>query len=534
MKSYKKCPKTGLSVSVFLIGLLISILAVPMAQADTSTQKQKEQKMPMSNKPTLAEAQESLQSGAEKARTDPDRPLYHFLPQSRYMNDPNGPVYHKGWYHMFYQLNPFWDLGGGLSCWGHARSKDMVRWEHLPIALFPSFEKGENHCFSGSCTTDEQGRPVILYTSVHKDEYDDAEQWAATSDDEMVTWKKLAANPVMSEAIHGRDKIRHWRDPFAFKHEGRTYVVIGGSLWRGAEPHGVVLLYRATKPDLSAWEYLGVVHEYADPRNYISEVPNLFPLGNKWVLISNPMAQKCIIGQMNFKTFKFEPESEAALTWGDYNIRVAQLDPDPNRIIMWGFIQDFVAQHKEKRGWTNCMALPRVVSMRPDGALSIAPLDALKTLRGRSLAQQPEMALKADAPLALTTGGDCLEIQASLVPQDALRYGIKVRCSGDQSRFVAIQFERPVQFNKGPHLVVSGHGLACTPAKIPFDLAEGEKSADVRVYLDKSVLEVFINNRVTYTGVLELRPGETGFAPYAEGGTMTLKDYHAWEMKPIW
>ena len=484
---------------------------------------------------TPTSAQESIRVGSEKAKTDPDRPVYHFLPQARWMNDPNGPIFHKGWYHMFYQFNPFWDIhGGGTSCWGHARSKDMVHWEHLPIAIFPSFEQGEHHCFSGACTTDDKGRPIIIYTSVHKSPFDDTEQWAATSDDEMIQWKKSETNPVMTQALHGSDKIRHWRDPMFFKHEGSTYLVIGGSIVKNAEPHGVVLLYRATNPELTAWEYLGITYEFNDPHQYFNEVPNLFPLGNKWVLITNPLAQKCMIGNLDFKTFKFTPESEGAPTWGDFNIRVVQLDPDPNRVILWGFVADFKTQLAESRGWSNCLTLPRVLSMQSDGKLKVDPLEALNTLRGHVLADEKNLEIQNGAPKTTDIQADCLEIQTSLIPKDAITCGIKIRCSKDQNRYVAIQIEAPNASIFGPHFVVKGTGLRCTPASIPFELAEGEKSVDLRIYLDKSVLEVFVNGRISYTGVLALEPGEPGVALFADGGTMIVPTFQAWEMNPIW
>ena len=74
-----------------------------------------------------------------RAASDPTRPAYHFHPPAGWMNDPNGTIYHSGWYHLFYQHNPFGDRWGSIH-WGHARSRDLVRWEHLPIALGPNRE----------------------------------------------------------------------------------------------------------------------------------------------------------------------------------------------------------------------------------------------------------------------------------------------------------------------------------------------------------------------------------------------------------
>lgn len=68
---------------------------------------------------------------------DPRRPQYHFLPASNWMNDPNGPIYYRGNYHLFYQYNPNGAFWGDMH-WGHAMSPDMVRRKHLPVALAPT------------------------------------------------------------------------------------------------------------------------------------------------------------------------------------------------------------------------------------------------------------------------------------------------------------------------------------------------------------------------------------------------------------
>lgn len=78
------------------------------------------------------------------------RPQYHFTPDSMWMNDPNGMVYYKGEYHLFYQYYPDSTVWGPMH-WGHAISTDMVRWEHLPIALYPD---KHGFIFSGSAVMD--------------------------------------------------------------------------------------------------------------------------------------------------------------------------------------------------------------------------------------------------------------------------------------------------------------------------------------------------------------------------------------------
>jgi len=78
------------------------------------------------------------------------KPAWHYRPEANWINDPNGLVHHNGWYHMFYQYNPHGDQWGDIH-WGHTRSRDLLTWETLPIALTPAAAKGELHCFSGGC-----------------------------------------------------------------------------------------------------------------------------------------------------------------------------------------------------------------------------------------------------------------------------------------------------------------------------------------------------------------------------------------------
>jgi beta-fructofuranosidase len=138
----------------------------------------------------------SVAEAVPRAEADPTRPVYHFRPPAYWMNDPNGPIYHKGYYHMFYQHNPYGDQWGNMH-WGHARSRDLVRWEHLPIALWPSKEVGEEHVFSGCALINNQGQPMIFYTSIAqgKSAGEYAEQWAAIGDDSLIHWQNI--HPIL-------------------------------------------------------------------------------------------------------------------------------------------------------------------------------------------------------------------------------------------------------------------------------------------------------------------------------------------------
>src|SRR5439155_17724157 len=133
---------------------------------------------------------------ARRIGNHPARPTFHFLGPANWMNDPNGPIFYGGYYHMFYQHNPYGDKWGHMH-WGHARSKDLVHWEHLPIALWPSKTQGEEHCFSGCAALNANGEPMIFYTSIG---HPKPECWIALPEDkDLLRWKKFDGNPVLTE-----------------------------------------------------------------------------------------------------------------------------------------------------------------------------------------------------------------------------------------------------------------------------------------------------------------------------------------------
>ena len=95
---------------------------------------------------------------AKRLANDPLRPQCHLLPAANWMNDPNGPIYWHGNYHMFYQYNPDGAFWGDMH-WGHAISQDMVHWKHLPVALAPTPGGPDaDGCFTGTAAVDRTAR----------------------------------------------------------------------------------------------------------------------------------------------------------------------------------------------------------------------------------------------------------------------------------------------------------------------------------------------------------------------------------------
>lgn len=243
------------------------------------------------------------------------RPAYHFSPAWGWMNDPNGMVYKDGEYHLFYQYNPYGSMWGNMH-WGHAISKDLIHWEHQPVAIAPD---ALGTIFSGSCVVDKDntagfgaGAIVAFYTSAS----DRQTQSMAYSLDNGRTFKKYDRNPILTSTQ------RDFRDPKVFWHkESNKWIMV---LAVGQE----MQLY--SSPDLKDWTYESSFGEGQGAHAGVWECPDLIELPvkgtelRKWVLICNinpggpfgGSATQYFVGTFDGK--QFVNESPALTKWMDY------------------------------------------------------------------------------------------------------------------------------------------------------------------------------------------------------------------------
>ena len=243
------------------------------------------------------------------------RPVYHFAPQWGWMNDPNGMVYKDGEYHLFYQYNPYGSRWGNMN-WGHAVSRDLVSWEHLPEAISPD---GLGTIFSGSAVVDKDntagfgaGAIVAFYTQASARQM----QSIAYSTDNGRTFKKYAGNPVLT------GEVADFRDPKVSWHEGTHKWIL--TLAVGQE----IRFY--SSPNLKEWTYESNFGEGQGNHGGVWECPDLFELPvagtsqKKWVLIVNinpggpfgGSATQYFVG--SFDGHKFVNESPKATKWMDF------------------------------------------------------------------------------------------------------------------------------------------------------------------------------------------------------------------------
>ena len=481
--------------------------------------------------PAIERAMQSVAEATPKAEADPTRPVYHFRPPANWMNDPNGTIYHNGYYHLFYQHNPYGDAWNHMH-WGHARSKDLLHWEHLPIGLWPSEELGEGHCFSGCAAIGPNEEPLLIYTKVAPFENDrakpeDNEQWLALGSADWLTWEKWEGNPLLAPGGQGAPHFKSgWRDPYIFQAEGRNFLVLGAETDDTQE----VSLYEAEDESLMRWTYRGPLVSTPPQERFFYECPNFINLGEKWALLTSPYdLVDYVVGTFDVNTLAFTPETRGIIDHGlGYTDHIAKTGGQPNwyasntlydpdgRCILLGWLRGFAPD----RGWNGALALPRVMTLGPDNRPRIVPLPELSELRAKQLTSQSNLGVNGTHQLN-GIQGDTLELQVTLDLGSAQKAGIKVRCSDDGEQGVAISYD-------GRHLDVAG-------TTIPFELGQDEPQLELHIFIDKSVLEVFVNQgRVCVTRVIYPPVDDLGVALFAKGGTTTATALNVWEMQEIW
>jgi len=468
--------------------------------------------------------------------TDPRRPQYHLLPAANWMNDPNGPIYFGGQYHMFFQYNPEGAFWGDMH-WDHAVSADMVHWKHLPVALAPTPGGPDaDGCFSGTAAILD-GRVVMLYTGVKaapesqatiKDglhSLRETQCLAAANDPELRSFTKLAA-PVIAApppglAVHG------FRDPSPWRQGAWWYAVIGSGIEGKA---GAVLLYKSR--DLRHWEFLHILvqregsialpAEHQAPRE-VWECPEFFALGNKHVLIYSTSGKSYWMeGSLDAGTMEFRPETAGRLDYGSFYAPKTQLDKAGNRIL-WGWIPEARPEAEYKAaGWAGMMSLPRVLTTGGDGRLRMGVAAEVNQLRQR------EQALDVTA--------DEEQNQRQI---DAMRIA---GCAGE-IRCLARRSEEPFELS-----LRGAEGSAETWLSLRYDpqhpsqiSVDGEplplgmdEDLDLHLYIDGSVTEVFVNHQAARTRRFYYAGDSVPTVRLQwTGKTAAIRSLAVWDLAPI-
>lgn len=453
----------------------------------------------------LNKANASVTAAAARVTDDPLRPIFHLQTRANWINDPNGPIYFDGEYHMFFQHNPYGDSWGNMS-WGHVVSRDLVTWQHLPIVLTPtpnSYDK--DGVFSGCCV-DDNGTMTIIYTGVSPEV-----QCIARSEDHGRTFSKYSGNPVIAEPPV--KDVTGFRDPFVWKEGEWWYGVIGSGI-QGVG--GTAFLYRSK--NLQDWDYLNPI---ATGFGHMWECPNFFSLGEKWLLAVSPYGE-CKYTLGDFDGRYFTPGEWRRM---DYGGRAGFYAPNclvdaRGRRIMWGWI---TGPGSDGAPWNGMLTLPRLLTLCDKHRLRLQPLPELQALRSAHK-HVDEMLLEPRSEFLIPDfRSTTCEIVVEFDPGGTSGFGIDVLRSADGQEKERIFYD---------HLNLT---LSSGDKSGDFQLLPGEESVILHIFVDRSVFEVFANYRECLTRrVYPKNSNNLGIALFAADQAVRVKSVDVWEMGTIW
>ena len=502
-------------------------------------------------------------SGRESSYScdQPWRPQYHFTPPKNFMNDPNGTVFYKGEYHLFYQYNPEGNVWGHMS-WGHAVSSDMVHWQNLPVALHE--DPGHYMVYSGSAVVDwdntsglcknpdpqDHSCLIAIYTAAYKDRQ---EQHIAFSNDRGRTWTNYSGNPVADlDAPDFRDPNVFWYAP---QHKWVMVAVL-------ADERTLVIL---DSPDLKRWTKRSTFGPAGDTAGQW-ECPDLIELPvegssenekndneKKWMLIvnRNPGAPaggtgvRYLTGNFDGTTFTSEVPDTPAL-WADWgkdfyatNTWNDMPSSDGRRVWIGWFSNWQYANTEPTELWRGAQSIPRTLTLRryADGLRLVQrPIRELESLRHeRFRVENSRLDVDGFNRKIQQAGikGETYEFEAELQLEQAGEIGFRLRKSKGAESLVGFDAARGEVFVDRPR-----SGNVSFSKDFPGrHAAKLEKSASVKlhVFVDRSSVEVFANDgeRVLSERIYP-PPGSDGIEVYAKGAGGRIVSLTIWELSSIW
>ena len=471
------------------------------------------------------------------------RPTYHFSPLYGWMNDPNGMVYKDGEYHLFYQYNPYGSKWGNMN-WGHAISKDLVNWEHRPVAIAPD---AFGTIFSGSAVIDHHntagfgaGAIVAIYTQ----NSDRQVQSIAYSTDNGRTFTKYENNPVLvSEA-------RDFRDPKVFWYEGtKRWIMV---LAVGQE------MQFFSSPNLKDWTFESSFGKGHGAHGNVWECPDLFELPvegtneKKWVLLCSlgdgpfgDSATQYFVGSFNGKEFVNESPSKTKwMDWGkDHYATVTWSDAPDNRRIAIAWMSNWqYANDVPTSQYRSPNSVPRDLSLfTVDGEtyLQSAPSPELLALRDASKKRSFKVNGTRTIKEMIPGNDGAYEIELTIENQHADVIGF--RLYNDKGEEVDMQYdmkEKKFSMDRRKSGEVSFNEnfpmLTWTAIEQGGNEEQGGKEAlKLRLFVDKSSVEAFGNGgRFVMTNQVFPSEPYNHINFYSKGGAYKVDSFVVHKLKP--
>ena len=432
--------------------------------------------------------------------------LAHPGPGKAEPGDPNAAYFYKGRYHLHY----IYDGRYGFS-YAHVSSEDMVYWKWHFTTLTPIYTG--HGMFSGTGFFTREGRPAMIYHGF----FSGRNQLSYSMDDDLNEWRK--PEPIVPKNEKGElPRINHW-DPDCWL-KGDTYYAISG----GKDPE----LMKSN--DLKYWYYLGkLLHddfpEYVDvDREDDISCANMFKIGKKWMLLCINHTSGCRYFLGDFRDEKYRPEFHAKMNWINtdwekghsglvYFAPESMLTEDGRRV-MWAWVMGNIAP-------TGVQSLPRELELPDDGILRIKPLEELEKLRYDEITHRDIKITSDDTYCFKEVTGDAVELKITFSAPLPEKFGISML--GDENGREGMR-------------IIAGRDLSTIQIgsiKPPFQLKENE-NLTLRIFIDKNLVEVFINNRQAAVFAHKYIRENPNIFIYTEDKELFVKEARAWKMKSIY
>lgn len=478
------------------------------------------------------------------------RPQVHFSPASGWMNDPNGMVYYDGEYHLFYQHYPNASVWGPMH-WGHAISRDLIHWEHLPIALYPD---SLGYIFSGSAIADlnntsgfgtQENPPLVAFFTYFdpNKKTENQSQGIAYSVDKGRTWKKYTSNPVIKNP-----GIPDFRDPKVIWHkESQQWIM---ALAAGQEIH-----FYGSK-DCKNWTFLSRFGEGYGSHDGVWECPDLFPLpvkgsnDTRWVLIVNinpggpagGSATQYFVGDFDGSAFHTTQRTAQWVDQGKDNYAGVTWSNVPDgRTLFIGWMNNWqYAGEKPCITWSGATTFPRELGLESDGAsfyLTSTPVREIETIYGESTAYSNlaiDQAKVLTEKTSLPAAPIAIKLRIDQAASTASNYGIRLKNESGES--ISIGYNKKEQAFYVDRTQAVGEVFSDQFASFhSFPYEEDTVQMEWDLIVDVASVEFFaVGGRVVSTNVFYPSSPFNQIELFTEDGTLTLLSATITELKSIW
>lgn len=486
----------------------------------------------MQLKNNIIKAEQSILEKRQTAKLGKMRQRYHFMAESGWINDPNGLIYFREQYHLFYQLNPFAPTWGEMY-WGHAVSDNLVDWNYLQVALAPS-ESYDSHdqggCFSGT-SIEYDGKLYLFYTGSSQADQGTIQVQCLAESTDGVSFTKYENNPVLS-APPGYEQ-GDFRDPKVWHHAGLFYMICGAK----KDGYARLLLYHSD--DLKKWEYKSVMAQSRGEWGEMWECPDFYTLGDTDVLTFSPIGageRKTVYmtGKLDYQTGKFCCSRVGEIDWGfDYYAPQTLVDASGRRIMFgWAGGWDWMPWWNghgsfAEEEWCGFYGIPREVNLLEDHSLQFVPVKELEVLRQSQLIFRTQAPVLEETPFLLPDA--CiyeLTLTINLAETSAQCCILRLCMDNRYHTDVIVDFRnQELQVNRN-HSDEQSKGISRSDLYL-----QDKTTLDLHIYTDQCSVEVFANE---YQNVHTCRrysdDGKSGNQIMAVDGKVVIEDIRMWSL----